>query len=84
MLNDFCHVISPFLRSVLEGSETDYKAIHGAAYATEWSLEQDYKSNHITDCVFAAREMAVADMRDRLSINDMNGAVDAMRSFWSV
>jgi hypothetical protein len=83
-MNDFCHVISPFIRSVLEGSETDYKAIHGAAYATEWSLEEDYKSNHITDCVMTAREIAVSNMKDRLSINDMNGAVDAMRSFWSV
>lgn len=84
MLNDFCHVISPFLRSVLEGSETEFKAIHGAAYQTEWLLEEDYKSNHVADCVFAAREKSVSDMRDCLSVFDMAGAVEAMRRFWSV
>lgn len=82
-MTDFDHVESAFMRSVLEGRETNFKAIHGAAYQTQWAVEQDAKCQLIHHKAMAIRESAVGSMLDCLSVNDMNGAVDAMRQFWS-
>ena len=84
MLNDFIHVDCSLTRAVLNGERTDIKAILRAARFSDACQSEDYKSNHITDCVYSARETAVANMWLELEGGNHAAAVQAMRSFWSV
>ncbi|MCC3607415.1 MAG: hypothetical protein JGK24_30365 [Microcoleus sp. PH2017_29_MFU_D_A] len=84
MLNDFIHVDCSLTRAVLNGDRTGIKAILRAARFSDACQSEDYKSNHITDCVYSARETAIANMWLELEAGNHAAAVDAMRSFWSV
>jgi len=80
----FDHVHSNFIRAVLNGENMDIKAIHGAAYATEHCMAEDWKSTLITFEVMEAREAFILQMEDCICNADYAGAVDAMRGFWSI
>ena len=84
---DFIHVDCPVTRAVLEGRDISSRAIMRAARFTDACQSEDYKSQHITDCVFAARETAVVEMW--ITLQEREGcfethAVNAMRNFWSI
>lgn len=81
---NFEHVHSAFIRSVLNGEANDIKAVHGAAYATEYCMAEDWKSALIPFEVMEAREAFVEQMEDCICNSDYAGAVEAMRGFWSV
>jgi hypothetical protein len=83
-MESFDHVHSDFIRSVLTGENVDIKAIHGAAYATEYCMAEDWKSAFIPLEVMQARETFIDQMGDRLCNADYAGAVQAMRGFWSI
>jgi hypothetical protein len=83
-MNDFIHVDCPITRGVLEGRNVPYPVILRAARFSEACQSEDYKSRHLTDCVFAARQNAIADMWQALSAGNETAAVNAMRKFWSV
>lgn len=84
---DFMHVDCANTRAVLEGRDISSQAIMCAARFTDNCQSEDYKSQHITDCVFAARETAIVQMW--IALKCRNGcfetdAVNAMRNFWSI
>jgi hypothetical protein len=86
-MTDFIHVDCNLTRAVLEGRDISSRAIMQAARFSDACQSEDYKSNHITDCVFGAREKAIVEMW--LALEGQQGcyetaAVQAMRSFWSV
>ncbi len=81
---DFTHVDCNLTRAVLDGGDVSSRAIMQAAYYSDTCQSEDYKSNHITDCTYSAREKAVADMWQALNVCNQAAAVDAMRSFWIV
>jgi hypothetical protein len=83
-MNDFIHVDCNLTRAVLEGRDISSRAIMQAAYYSDTCQSEDYKSQHISDCVYSAREKAVADMWQALNGGNETAAVDAMRKFWSV
>jgi hypothetical protein len=83
-MESFDHVHSDFIRSVLTGENVDIKDIHGAAYATEHCMVEDWKSTLIPFEVMEAREAFVDQMEDCICKSDYAGAVDAMRGFWSI
>lgn len=84
MFNDFVHVDCAETRAVLEGKLNNRLAITVAAYFSDACQSEDYKSNHITDCVYSARETAIATMWLELETGNYADAVKAMRKFWSV
>ena len=86
-MTDFCHVDCNLTRAVLEGRDISSRAIMQAANYSDACQMEDYKSQHISDNVFAAREKAIVEMW--LALESGKGcyetaAVQAMRSFWSV
>jgi hypothetical protein len=83
-MTDFSHVDCAITRSVLEGCPSPSPVILRAAYYSQVCQLKDYKSQHITDCVYAAREKAVSDMWQAFNAGNETAAVQAMRSFWSV
>ena len=83
-MTDFAHVPSAFLRAVLDGSERNIKAISGAAYATEFAFQDDWRNHSIDEAATIARENAIEAMTDCLLEFDVDGAIDALRAYWSV
>lgn len=83
-MTDFIHVDCNLTRAVLEGRDVSSRAIMQAAYYSDICQLEDYKSQHITDCIYAAREKAVADMWQALNAGNETAAVNAMRSFWNI
>jgi hypothetical protein len=83
-MTNFDHINSAFIRDVLTGQNADIKAIHGAAYATEYCMAEDWKSTLIPFEVMEAREAFVDRMEDCICNSDYAGAVQAMRGFWSI
>lgn len=81
---DFSHVHSDFIRSVLNGETSNAKAIIGAAYATEFFMCEDWKSTIIPLEVMEVREKHCDDMTDCINQSDFDGAVNAMRAYWSI
>lgn len=86
-MTDFIHVDCNLTRAVLEGRDVSSRAIMRAANYSDACQSEDYKSQHISDDVFAAREKAIVEMW--LALEGGNGcyetaAVNAMRKFWSV
>jgi hypothetical protein len=84
MFNDFVHVDCSLTRAVLEGREISSQATMQAAYFSDCCQSEDYKSQHLTDCIYSAREKAIADMWQALNDCDETAAVQSMRKFWSV
>ena len=86
-MTDFIHVDCQNTRAVLEGREISSQAIMQAARYSDACQSEDYKSHHIDDKVFGARESAIVGMW--LALEGQQGcyetaAVDAMRKFWSI
>ena len=83
-MTNFDHITSAFIRDVLEGKRVSINDIHGAAYATEHCMVEDWKSTLIPFEVMEAREAFVDQMEDCICKSDYAGAVGAMRGFWSI
>lgn len=83
-MTDFIHVDCAITRSVLQGRPSPRPVIFRAALMSQACQLEDYKSQHITDCVYAARETAISDMWQAFNTGDETAAVDAMRSFWNI
>ena len=83
-MQTYAHVNSAFIRSILDGSERNIKAISGAAYATEFAFQEDWRNHSIDETVTIARENAIEAMTDCLLVFDVDGAIDALRAYWSV
>jgi hypothetical protein len=81
---DYAHVNSAFIRSILNGTERNIKAISGAAYATEFAFHDDWRNHSLDETVTAARENAIEAMTDCLVRFDTDGAIDALRAYWSI
>jgi hypothetical protein len=81
---DYAHVNSAFIRSILNGTERNIKAISGAAYATEFAFQEDWRNHSLDETVIFARETAIEAMTDCLLVFDVDGAIDALRAYWSV
>jgi len=81
---DYSHVDSDFIRSILDGTERNIKAISGAAYATEFAFHEDWRAHCIDETVTVARENAIEAMTDCLLVFDVDGAIDALRAYWSI
>lgn len=84
MNNTFYHVDCELTRAVLEGRDVSSRAIMQAAYYSDTCQSEDYKSQYITDCIYSAREKAIADMWKALNDCDEAAAVQSMRKFWSI
>lgn len=84
MTDTFYHVDCELTRAVLDGKRNGNWAVMQAAYYSDCCQQYDYKSQHITDCVYAAREKAIADMWEALNDCDENAAVQSMRNFWGI
>lgn len=83
-MTDFCHVDCNLTRAVLEGRDISSRAIMQAANYSDACQMEDYKSQHITDCVYAARETAISDMWQAFHAGNETAAVQAMRNFWDI
>lgn len=80
----FDHVISPAIRNVLYGATDKPGDILQAAYLTNAAMCDDWKSQHISFETMEARERCVDCMDICIADNDLSGAVDCMKSFWSI
>ena len=81
---DYAHVNSAFIRSILNGTERNIKAIFGAAYVTEFAFHDDWRNHSLDETVTTARENAIEAMTDCLVRFDTDGAIDALRAYWSI
>ena len=83
-MTDFIHVDCAITRSVLQGRPSPRPVIFRAALMSQACQLEDYKSQHITDCVYAAREKAISDMWQAFNAGNETAAVNAMRRFWDI
>ena len=84
-MTSFNHIQSDFMRSVLTGDERNVRSIAGAAYITEAALHADWQSHRLIDeDVLTVKERLVQRMTDCLLDFDVDGAIDALRAYWSV
>lgn len=80
----FDHVISQQIRNVLYGATDKPADILQAAYLTNAAMAEDWKSQLISFETMEARERCIDCMDICLGENDLPGAIQCMKSFWSI
>ena len=80
----FDHVINSQIRNVLYGKTEKQSDILQAAYLTQAAMAEDWKSQHVSFETMEAREHCVDAMDVCIDESDLSGAVECMKSFWSI